>query len=196
MDDKLKELMDEFKCLEKRIGDEIIKKQIELRYKIDKGKVRFEKEQLEKFKDFKKGLIRYLYDSSFLTILTSPFIYFMLVPCIFLDFSVSIYQAVCFPIYRIPKVRRGSYIVMDRHKLKYLNQIERLNCSYCSYFNGVVSYVREVASRTEQYWCPIRHALRVKGFHSRYYKFLAYGDVSNYYERLEKLRDDLRGLKD
>lgn len=34
--------------------------------------------------------------------------------------------------------------------------MEKVNCVYCSYFNGLMSYLREIAGRTEQYWCPIR----------------------------------------
>ncbi len=50
----------------------------------------------------------------------------------------------------------------------YLNFIEKLNCQYCAYGNGVLAYVVEVAGRTEQYWCPVKHALRMKSMHSRY----------------------------
>jgi hypothetical protein len=35
-----------------------------------------------------------------------------------------------------------------------------------AYANGVFAYVREVGSRTEQYWCPIKHARRVLGVHA------------------------------
>ena len=46
---------------------------------------------------------------------------------------------------------RGQYIVIDRHRLKYLNAIEKLNCVYCGYGNGVIAYARDIAGRTEQY---------------------------------------------
>jgi hypothetical protein len=36
--------------------------------------------------------------------------------------------------------------------------IEKINCAYCSYANGAIASVREMASRTEIYWCPIKHA--------------------------------------
>jgi hypothetical protein len=32
---------------------------------------------------------------------------------------------------------------IDRHRLGYLNVIEKANCVYCSYANGVVAYVRD-----------------------------------------------------
>ena len=61
-----------------------------------------------------------------------------------------------------------------------LNVIEKLNCLYCSYFNGLMGYISEIAARTEQYWCPIRHASRLKSIHSRYQNFVEYGDSGTY----------------
>lgn len=81
-------------------------------------------------------------------------------PFVILDLGVSVYQAVCFTVWHMQRVRRADYVVIDRHRLPYLNLIEKLNCLYCSYANGVIAYTREVASRTEQYWCPIKHALQ------------------------------------
>jgi hypothetical protein len=49
----------------------------------------------------------------------------------------------------------GANISFDRRKLAYLNAIEKLNCDYA---NGILTYAREIASRTEQFWCPIKHA--------------------------------------
>ena len=62
---------------------------------------------------------------------------------------------------------------------------------FCAYGNGVVAYVREVSSLTEQYWCPIKHALKVHDPHLRYYQFLEYGDADGYRARLEALRQQL-----
>jgi len=189
-----KSFSDEIKDLEKRINDELRKKQQSFRYKINKERVEFEREQIEKFKKMKLNVTRYLFESSILTIIVSPFIYFMLFPAIFLDLSAQCYQFFCFPVYRITKVRRSEYVVLDRHHLKYLNIIERINCTYCGYFNGVVAFVREIASRTEQYWCPIRHALKAKGLHSRQYDFISYGDPELYREKLKQLREVLQQL--
>ena len=95
-----------------------------------------------------------------------------------LDLFVTVYQAVCFPVYGIAKVRRGDYLIFDRYHLGYLNALEKLNCGYCSYANGLLSYVREIAGRTEQYWCPIKHARRVIGAHSHYAQFHDFGDAA------------------
>lgn len=124
--------------------------------------------------------------------LTAPIIYGMIVPALIMDFCVTIYQATCFPIYGIPKVNREEFIVIDRHRLSYLNALQKLNCIYCAYYNGLIAYVREIASKTEQFWCPIRHARRVRGVHRRYWHFLRYGDGRKLKERWMKLRQELK----
>jgi hypothetical protein len=96
------------------------------------------------------------------------------------DASVAIYQFVCFPIYGIPKVRRKDYLIFDRGKLAYLNTIEKVGCIYCSYVNGLLALITEIAARTEQHFCPIKHAHAPAETHSRYAKFLPYGDARAY----------------
>jgi len=126
------------------------------------------------------------------TLLSAPVIYSLIVPLLIMDGWASLYQAICFRVYRIPRVRRSDHIVFDRQHLGYLNVIEATNCLFCGYANGVIGYVREIASRTEQYWCPIKHALRVSDPHQRYHAFLEYGDAEGYRTRLEAFRDQLR----
>ena len=113
----------------------------------------------------------------------------------FMDLVVTIYQAICFRAYGIPRVVRGDYFVIDRHNLQYLNPVEKMNCIYCGYFNGLIAYVQEIAARTEQYWCPIKHARKLASIHSRYYKFIEYGDSATYQDRLEEVRRDLSDLQ-
>ena len=102
---------------------------------------------------------------------------------------MTAYQAVCFPIYGIP-VRRADYFVFDWHRLKHLNLLERLNCLYCSYANGLFAYGTEIAVRTEQHWYPIKHAKRIVAPHSRYSRYLDFGAAEAYRQRLETLRRD------
>ncbi len=137
---------------------------------------------------YKVGLFRFLRRSSALAILTSPVIYLGWIPFLLMDLFVTLYQAVCFPVYRIPKVRRSDYLVFDREDLPYLNAIEKFNCFYCSYGNGVAAYTREVAARTEQYWCPIKHARRIRDAHGRYPKFFDHGDAEALRQGLARLR--------
>ena len=143
---------------------------------------------------YKTSLFRFLIRSRLLVLLTAPVIYAGWIPFLLMDLFVTVYQHVCFPIYRIPRVRRADYLVFDREDLPYLNLIEKFNCFYCSYGNGVAAYTREIAARTEQYWCPIKHARRVKAAHGRYPKFFDHGDAEAFQQGLNRLRrqyDDL-----
>jgi hypothetical protein len=135
---------------------------------------------------------QYLRSAGLLNVLVSPVIYSLLLPMIVLDLWVTFYQHICFRAYGIPLVRRSTYILLDRRHLAYLNGIEKLNCIYCGYGNGVFAYAREVASRTEQFWCPIKHALRVRDPHQRYAKFLDYGDAEGYRSCLGDIRKDVQ----
>ena len=134
------------------------------------------------------GFWRYVFSGDLPTVLTTPVVYSLILPFAALDLWISLYQATCFRAWGIRRVRRRDFFAIDRHRLAYLNALEKLNCLYCSYANGLIAYVREVASRTEQYWCPIRHARRVRGTHDRYESFSAYGDARDYRERLAALR--------
>jgi hypothetical protein len=126
------------------------------------------------------------------TVLTTPVIYSLIVPMALADLWVSAYQAICFRAYGIAQVKRADYFAFDRRKLTYLNFVEMTNCQFCAYANGVIAYVREIASRTEQYWCPIKHAVKVTDPHLRYYQFLEYGDAEGYRARLKDFRAKLR----
>lgn len=127
-----------------------------------------------------------------LVALTSPVIYSLIIPFALTDLWVSLYQAICFPVYGVEQVKRRAYFKIDRAKLPYLNALEKLNCLYCSYVNGVVGFVREVAARTEQYWCPIKHADAPIDPHHRYERFSAYGAAGEHAARRQELRAALR----
>ncbi len=126
------------------------------------------------------------------TWLTTPAIYSMLVPFVLLDAWVTAYQWACFPIYGIRRVARRDYFAVDRFRLPYLNPVEKVNCLYCSYANGVIAYVQEIAARTEAYWCPIKHARRPRATHARYDWFAEYGDPAGYRQVSPRLRRLLR----
>jgi len=195
MDTKLQSLIEAIKKLEQELTQEFHKKEDEFSYKIQGKKIRFDQEIRRQHKLLATRISRYLKDAELQNILTIPFIWACLIPALLLDAFVSLFQAVCFPIYKIPKVKRSSYIVIDRHALSYLNAIEKLNCMYCGYFNGLIAYIREIAGRTEQYWCPIKHARRASGFHSRYSRFLEYGDAEGYRQELDKVRHAFEDLQ-
>lgn len=120
--------------------------------------------------------------------ITAPVIYALIVPFVLLDLAVSFYQTLCFPAYGIPRVRRRDYIRVDRYRLDYLTGMQRVNCVYCGYVNGLIAYTQEIAARTEAFWCPIKHATPPKSEHSTYARFLEYGDGTDYRARLEAAR--------
>jgi hypothetical protein len=128
-----------------------------------------------------------------LHVLASPFIYAVVVPVALLDAMVSLYQAVCFRIWSIPQTRRRRFMRFDRASLAVLNPLQKLNCFYCSYANGVLAYATEVASKTEQYWCPIKHEIEPHGVHRRYHAFARHdGEDGEIARRWQALRDNLR----
>jgi len=187
-------LAGKIKELENQLIRELQKKEKELFYQVVRKKVRFEREVKKRHKTLVKTIRRYLSDAAFLNILTAPVIWFCLFPGAFLDLSITVYQTICFPVYKIPKVKRSDYIVIDRQNLSYLNGIEKLNCMYCGYFNGLAAYVQEVVGRTEQYWCPIKHARKLKTVHNHYRNFLDFGDAEGYRENIESVRRDFKNL--
>jgi hypothetical protein len=134
-------------------------------YEMEGRVVRFDAAVSAEHRKMAKSLARYLLEAKWLNIITAPMIWFCVLPILFMDVVAEVYQFVCFPIYGIPKVRRRDYVVMDRGRLLYLNSMERFNCVYCGYVNGVLAYVQEIAGRTEQHWCPIKHAVSLKTRH-------------------------------
>ncbi|BAL79843.1 hypothetical protein [Bradyrhizobium cosmicum] len=192
MTSQLDTLMEKLRSVEAEIEVEMAKRREELRFRVENQRIIFEREVLEAQRAIKTRLPRYLLHAHPLSVLTAPVIYSMLVPIVVLDLSVQLYQAICFPVYGIPKVRRRDYLVFDRHHLAYLNAIEKLNCAYCSYANGMVAFVREVAARTEIYWCPIKHARRMLGPHPYYQGFADFGDAKGFRGKLEALKNGVK----
>lgn len=192
MDKHISHLIDKIRQLEDQLEAELAAKRADLKYKIEGKRVIFEDTVLKEHVRVKTALLQYILDARLFMILTAPFIYVVLIPFVLLDVCVTLYQWVCFPVYGIPKVKRSDYMIFDRANLKYLNAIEKINCAYCSYGNGVVAYVREVAACTEQYWCPIKHAQRMMGTHARYSQFLDFGDSESYHTQLDHLRQALQ----
>jgi hypothetical protein len=144
---------------------------------------------------FRQTIPAFIRESSVAALLTTPVIYSVLPVFLVLDAWITAYQWVCFPVYGIARVARGRYFVIDRHKLAYLNGIEKVNCIYCGYANGLIAYVREIAARTEQYWCPIKHARPIPAPHARYRVFFEYGDARAYRQELPKVRRMLRSRR-
>lgn len=188
MDDKIRSLLAQISTLEDELRATLHDREEKLYYHIKGKKVEFERSIRETHRKLKRGILRWIITDRPQNLLTAPIIYSMIVPMVLLDLTVTFYQWLCFPVYGIARVRRGDYIVFDRNNLAYLNWFERLHCEYCAYGNGLIGYACEILARTEQYFCPIKHARKILGTHSHYNRFLAYGDADAYEAKLEAFR--------
>lgn len=185
---RIDDLLHRMRALEEELQVEFEKKRREFEFAIENRRIRFPLEVFNRQRLHRVGLWTYLRHSRALVVLTAPLVYAGFVPFLLTDLFVTVYQRLCFPVYGIPRVRRADHVVFDRAELTYLNVIEKFNCFYCSYGNGVAGYFREVAARAEQYWCPIKHARRMDVSHARYPGFFEFGDAQAFREGLERLR--------
>ncbi len=179
MNEQIRKILSQITELEDDLHKLIQEQQAEFNYRIEGTKIRFEKNIRKAQRRLKTGIFSFILQSQPRNVITAPVVYSIFVPLILLDIWITMYQAICFPLYRVPKVCRSRYIVIDRHSLSYLNSIEKLNCIYCGYAGGVFAYAREIAARTEQFWCPIKHARKILDPHRRYAHFADFGRVKN-----------------
>jgi hypothetical protein len=188
MNKKIRDLLDQIAALEDDLRATVREQEAQALFQIRGKRIEFEASVRETHRRLKNGFFHWLVTNRPLNLITGPIIYSMILPLLLLDLCVSFYQATCFPIYQISKVHRDDYIVFDRQQLEYLNFIEKFHCTYCAYGNGLMAYVSEIVGRTEEYFCPIKHARKVLGNHSRYARFLGYGEAADYQSRLEAYR--------
>lgn len=188
MNKKIRDLLDQIAALEDDLRATVREQEAQALFQIRGKRIEFEASVRETHRRLKNGFFHWLVTNRPLNLITGPIIYSMIIPLLILDLFVSFYQATCFPIYKITKLRRADYIVFDRQKLEYLNWIEKFHCTYCAYGSGLVAYVSAIIGKTEEYFCPIKHARSVLGTHQRYRRFLAYGDAADYEAKLEQFR--------
>jgi len=192
MPPEIRRLVEQLQAVEDELREALYQQHTRKLFSIEGTAVRFRPEVAAGHRSLKRGFFGWFFASRPQNILSAPFIYGMAAPMVAYDGFLSLYQAICFPLYQIPKVRRANYIRVDRHHLGYLNFVERLNCIFCGYANGLLAYAAEITGRTEQYWCPIKHAHKLLGTHRRYADFLDFGDAEDYPARLEEYRRRLR----
>ena len=188
MNERITQLLAQMAALEDELRSAVHDQENRMFFQINGKRVEFERSVRDAHRKLKMNFFRWLVTNRPQNLITGPIIYGMVVPMLMLDLCVSFYQWVCFPIYGITRVRRSDYLVFDRRHLGYLNFIEKFHCTYCEYGNGLMSYMAEILARTEQYFCPIKHARKILGTHGRYKRFLDYGDAADYEARLEAFR--------
>jgi hypothetical protein len=188
MNDRISQILAQMAALENDLRTAVQEKESTMFFQIKGKRVEFESSVKAAHCKLKTNFFRWLVTNRPQNLITGPIIYGMVFPLMMLDFFVSFYQWACFPIYGITKVRRGDYIVFDRRHLGYLNFIEKFHCTYCEYGNGLMGYMGEILARTEEYFCPIKHAHKILGTHAHYNRFLDYGDAADYEAKLEEFR--------
>jgi hypothetical protein len=195
MNERLDTLLGKMRLLEQELAHEAKRRETAFCCSVHERAVQFTEEAKERHRRLRVGFRKYLVNSRFLVLATTPMIWLCAVPIVLADVIGTLYQAICFPIYGIPRVRRSDYLAFDRHHLTYLNLAEKLNCEYCAYVNGILAYFTEIAARTEQHWCPIKHAGCAKCAHSRYKLFVDFGDAEQYRRHVEEVRRSFGDLE-
>ena len=188
MNDRINHLLAQMAAIEDELREALHQQETGMLFQIKDKRVEFERSIKEAHSRLKTRFFRWLVTDRPQNLITGPVIYCMIVPLAILDLFVTVYQAVCFPVYRVARVRRTDYIVLDRQQLEYLNFVEKFHCTYCAYASGLIAYVYEIVARTEQYFCPIKHARKILGTHARYRRFLDYGEAEDYAIKLEAYR--------
>ena len=195
MNERITLLLAKMAELEDELRTAVHEQESRMFFQIKGKRIEFESTVKAAHRKLKTNFFRWLVTNRPQNLLTGPIIYSMIVPMVLMDLCVSFYQWSCFPIYGITKVRRGDYIVFDRRHLSYLNFIEVFHCTYCEYGNGLMGFMAEILARTEEYFCPIKHAHKILGTHRRYNRFLDYGDAADYEKKLEEFRVGLGKVK-
>ncbi len=196
MNERISQILAQMAALENDLRSAVQDQESKMFFQIRGKRVEFESSVKAAHRKLKTNFFRWLVTNRPQNLITGPIIYAMIIPLMMLDLCVTFYQWSCFPIYGVTRVRRSDYIVFDRHQLGYLNFIEKFHCTYCEYGNGLMSYMAEILARTEEYFCPIKHAHKILGTHARYNRFLDYGDAADYEARLEEYRVALGKIKD
>jgi hypothetical protein len=165
MNENITRIHAHIKSLQTELDAELAILRTKLHYKLEGKRAVFEAEILKAHRALRVGLAKYIVNA---------------LPFVLLDIFITLYQWICFPIYGIDRVRRSDYFIFDRAHLAYLNLVEKVNCAYCSYGNGLMAYASEIAGRTEQYWCPIKHARKAISVHEHYSSFAEFGDAETF----------------
>ncbi|MBC7499561.1 MAG: hypothetical protein H7315_03545 [Herminiimonas sp.] len=188
MNEKIRTILNDIIALEDELATTLREQQSKIFFEVDGKRAHFDRVLREEHRKLKSSLLHWLVTYRPQNLVTGPIIYGMIFPLLLVDLCISFYQACCFPIYGIVKVQRAHYFIFDRQHLGYLNIIEKFHCTYCAYGTGLIAYCTEIISRTEQYFCPIKHARKMLGRQARYADFLEFGEAADYEKKLEEYR--------
>lgn len=184
--DRIDKIMESIEKLKNDLRQEYINLQEKYDFFMEKRKVIFSLDAKNRQRIQRINVWIYAFTPSFKHLISIPFIYFMFIPAIILDFGLFIYQFAALFCYGIPRVERKDYFIYDRRFLAYLNIIQKINCLYCSYVNWLFAFAVEIGSRTEQYWCPVKHAINSDSEHKYFKNFADYWDPDWFNEIFNK----------
>ena len=110
---RIREVLEEISRLEQELGQIIQSQQQRIRYRVEGTKIRFEQAVRESHARLRKSLPQWFLESSPRNVLSAPVIYAMIVPFVILDIGLTVYQAICFRLYGVPRVKRSQFIVLS-----------------------------------------------------------------------------------
>jgi hypothetical protein len=186
IDSKIKKYLEKIDLLHESLQKEYERLATKYGFSIAKRRIIFIKKFNERNRNFRIPVWKYVIPKNIRHFLSIPFIYMMIIPAVILDLFIMLYNVVALPLYRIPKVERKDHFIYDRQFLAYLNIIQKINCIYCSYVNGLFSYATEIGARTERYWCPIKAAHKPISNHRLYKDFADYGSPEQWSEKFNQ----------
>ena len=98
MSSRIDDLLTRIAQLEREVEIELSRARTEWCYRIEAGRIRFERDVRLAHDRLKQSIPAFIRESSPLNLLTAPNIYSLIAPIALLDLWISIYQALCFPI--------------------------------------------------------------------------------------------------
>ncbi len=144
MGNTIREILLKMESLNADLKEEYARLSQKYGFSFQKKRIIFLEEFRKRNKSFRFPAWKYAIPTNIRHFFSIPFIYGMIIPTVILDIFLIIYQAAAFRLYRIPLVKRSEYVVFDRRFLDYLNFVQKVNCLYCSYVNGVFAFAVEV----------------------------------------------------
>jgi hypothetical protein len=195
MESKIKKILEKMDSLNESLQEEYKHMSEKYGFSIEKRRVIFLQKFKQRNKSFRIPTWEYVIPQNVRHILSMPFIYIMIIPVGTLDLFLVLYNHTALPLYRIPSVKREDHFIYDRQFLDYLNLIQKANCIYCSYVNGLFSFATEIGAQTERYWCPLKAAHKPKHNHSLYKYFADYGNPEEWKEKFNKVCDSKENKK-
>ena len=109
MNEQIRQILSQISRLEDDLQQLLSEQQEAFNYRLEGTKVFFEQNIRVAQQRLKTGIIKFLLDSQPRNVVSAPFIYSVFFPVLLLDMWLSLYQALCFPLYRMSKVKRSQY---------------------------------------------------------------------------------------